>query len=200
MGRGPCWRVGAVVAATVAFFALATAPASSTTTKTKVVDVYPFTSTGSLKAGLKLAGSVKGTCWTGSIAVASSDAYRCISKSVIYDPCFTAGTKPVTQLACMSAPWSEVTLFDLTSPIPRSAMHPAGRPRVWADQLGNGLRCIADTGTGNVVDKVVLNYYCTPGKGWASIPDEKLQPWTVKYASSDKAKTLQLEQVTTAWY
>ena len=58
------------------------------TTKTKTETVYPWTSAGKLKAGLKVAGTVEGTCWTSSLAVSSNDAYRCMSKSFIYDPCF----------------------------------------------------------------------------------------------------------------
>jgi hypothetical protein len=51
------------------------------------------------------------------------------------------------------------------------------------------------------VDKVGLSYYCVPGgTGWASTPDQKLEPWTVRYAKSDQSKTLQTEKVTIAWY
>ena len=196
------WRHGVlIVAALVALGGAAPAAAATSSTKTKTDTVYPWASNGKLKVGLRVAGSVKGTCWTSSIAVASSDAYRCMTNhSLIYDPCFAPKLKKFTQLACMDAPWSKVTKFDLTAPIPRAAKHPNGKPRVWAYQLSKGLGCITATGTGTVVDKVVMNYYCVPGKGWASIPDRKAEPWTVRYAKSPQSKTLETEIVTIAWY
>ncbi len=199
-GQQQWWRSAVVVAALVALGSAAPAAAATGTTKTKTETVYPWTSAGKLKAGLKVAGTVEGTCWTSSLAVSSNDAYRCMSKSFIYDPCFAPETKTFTQLACMVTPWSKVTRFDLTSPIPKAAKHPNGKPWVWADQLSNGVRCITETGTGAVIDKVVLNYYCVPGKGWASIPDKKAEPWTVRYAKSLQSKTLETVKVTTAWY
>ncbi|MGA3352735.1 MAG: hypothetical protein ABSD85_06045 [Acidimicrobiales bacterium] len=194
------WRGAAVVVTVVALASAVPAAASTSATRTKVVTVYPWTSGGKLKAGLLVAGTVKGTCWTSSIAVSASDAYRCMAKSFIYDPCFAPQSKTFTQLACMVAPWGQVTRFDLTAPIAKAAEHPNGKPWIWADQLGNGIRCITATGTGVEIDKVALNYYCDPGTGWASIPGQKTEPWTTRYAKSYKAKTLQTESVTTAWY
>ncbi|MGA2805711.1 MAG: hypothetical protein ABSF89_15210 [Acidimicrobiales bacterium] len=202
MGSGQrWWRVAAVVTALVALDGAIAMAAGAGTTSTRIETVYPWLSHGKLKAGLKLAGTVKGTCWTSSIAVSDSYAYRCMTnESLLYDPCFAPEAKTFTQLACMASPWGEVTRFDLTAPIPKSAVHPNGKPWVWADQLGNGDRCITDTGTGVEVDKVVLNYYCLPGKGWASIPDQQTAFWTVRYAKSYQSKALETEKVTTAWY
>ena len=195
------WHRAALVAALVALGVAAPVAAGAGTTSTRVQTVYPWSSHGMLKAGFKVAGTVKGTCWTSSIAVSSSDAYRCMTnKSVLYDPCFAPGEKNFTQLACMASPWGEVTRFDLTAPIPKSAVHPNAKPWVWADQLGNGVRCITDTGTGVEVDKVALNYYCLPGKGWASVPDERTGFWTARYAKSYQSKALETERVTTAWF
>ena len=195
------WSSAAVVAALAALCGATPVAAGAGTPTTKTENIYPWLANGRLQAGLKVSGTVDGTCWTSSIAVSSSHAYRCMTdKSIIYDPCFAPVTKTVTQLACMVSPWSEITRFDLTAPIPKAAKHPNGKPWVWADQLGNGVRCITDTGTGVDVDKVALNYYCIPGKGWASIPDGKATPWTVRYAKSYQSKTLETEKVTTAWY
>ena len=195
------WRGAAVVAAFVALGGATPMAAGAGTTSTRIEAVYPWLSHGKLKAGFKLTGTVKGTCWTSSIAVSRSYAYRCVTnKSLLYDPCFAPEAKTFTQLACMASPWSVVTRFDLTAPIPKSAAHPNGKLWVWADQLGNGVRCITDTGTGVEVDRVALNYYCLPGKGWASIPDEKTTLWTVRYAKSYPSKALETERVTTAWF
>jgi len=175
--------------------------AAAGTVKTTIESVYPWAADGQLKAGLEVAGTVKGNCWTSSIAVSSSDAYRCMTtKSFVHDPCFAPDSKTFAQLACMTTPWSKVTRFDLTAPIPKAAMHPSRLPWVWAYQLGNRVRCTTETGTGTMVDKVALNYYCVPGTGWASIPDKSAEPWTVRYAKSYKAKTLETEKVSIAWY
>jgi hypothetical protein len=198
------WRSAATVAALVALGGTAPAAAATGTTgttRTKIEMIYPWTSTGRLEAGLKIAGTVKGTCWTSSIAVSSSDAYRCMTtESLIYDPCFAPETMTFTQLACMAAPWGKVTRFDVTAPIPKAAKHPDGKPWVWAYELGSGIRCITATGTGALVDKVALNYYCVPEAGWASIPNQKAGSWTVRYAKSYQSKTLETEKVTTGWY
>jgi hypothetical protein len=189
----------AVLLALVGAAPAAAAAAGGAKTRTETVD--PWTAGGKLKPGVMIAGDVKGTCWTSSIAVASSEAYRCMTaKSLIYDPCLAPPAKTVTQLACMASPWGKVTLFELTAPIATSAKHANGKPWVWAYQLGNGVRCITATGTGTLVDKVALNYYCVPGTGWAAIPDKTTEPWTARYAKSPRSKTLKTEKVTTAWY
>ena len=195
------WRWAAAVAGMVALGGAVPAAASAGTPRTRVETTYPWTAAGRIKATLKVAGSAKGTCWTSSIAVSRSDAYRCMTTgSLIYDPCFAPETRTFTQLACMAAPWGRVTRFELTAPIPKIARHPNGKPWIWAYELGNGIRCITATGTGTVVDKVVLNYYCVPGTGWASIPDRKAEPWSVHYARSYGSKTVETEKLITAWY
>jgi hypothetical protein len=194
-------RSAAGVATLVALGGAVAVAAGASTTSTRIETVYPWLSHGKLKAGFMVAGTVKGTCWTSSIAVSSSNAYRCMTdESLLYDPCFAPEARTFTQLACMASPWGEVTRFELTAPVPKSALHPNGKPWVWAEQLGNGVRCITDTGTGVEVDRVALNYYCVPGKGWASIPAEKTGLWTVRYAKSYQSKALETEMVTTAWY
>lgn len=195
------WRCVAAVVGMVVLLGAVPGAAGAGTTRTRVETTYPWTAAGRLKATVKVAGSVKGTCWTSSIAVSSGDAYRCMTAaSLIYDPCFAPETRTFTQLACMAAPWGKVTRLDLTAPIPKSARHRNGKPWIWAYALGNGIRCITATGTGTVVDKVVLNYYCVPGTGWASIPNEKAEPWTARYAKSYASKTVGTEKLTTAWY
>ena len=202
MRSGLRWRRGAaVMVGLVALGGALPVAAGAGTTSTRIETVYPWLSHGKLKAGFKVADTVKGTCWTSSIAVSTSNAYRCMTnKSLLYDPCFAPEARTFSQLACMASPWGEVTRFNLTAPIPKSALHPNTKPWVWADQLENGVRCIIDTGTGVEVDKVVLNYYCVPGKGWASIPDEKTGVWTVRYAKSYQSAALESERVVTAWY
>ena len=201
MGVGKRWSGAAVGIGLVAVLGGAPLASLGAMAKTRTETVYPFGPNGKLKVGLSFAGSVKGTCWTGSIAVSSSDAYRCMSNhQLIYDPCFAPPTKKVAQLACMLDPWGKLWRFELTSPIAASARHRSTKPWVWAYVLSNGTRCITDTGTGVEVDKVTLNYYCRLGGGFASLPDKSAEPWTVRYATSYRSKTLRTEPVKTAWY
>ena len=59
-GQQQWWRSAVVVAALVALGSVAPAAAATGTTKTKTATVYPWTSAGKLKAGLKVAGTVEG--------------------------------------------------------------------------------------------------------------------------------------------
>ncbi len=113
------WRTAAVAATLVGLGAAVPVAAGAGTTSTRIETVYPWLSHGKLKAGFKVAGTVKGTCWTSSIAVSTSNAYRCMTnESLLYDPCFAPEARTFTQLACMASPWGEVTRFDLTAPLP----------------------------------------------------------------------------------
>jgi hypothetical protein len=190
---------GAVVAAAVVFGGAAQLASASVPAKTRVEAMSPWASASKLKAGLKVSGTVKGTCWESSMAVNSYSAYRCSGGSEIYDPCFAPKAGTFSQLACMYVPWGEVTLLKLTAALPKPDVS-SGPPQVWAYQLGNGTGCVVGTGTNGEVDGVPINYYCTPGTGAASAPNEKTEPWTVRYATSTQAKTLETETVLTAWY
>ena len=196
------WRCVAAVVGMVCCLGAVPGAAGAGTTRTRVETTYPWTAAGRLKATVKVAGSVKGTCWTSSIAVSSGDAYRCMTAaSLIYDPCFAPETRTFARLACMAAPWGKVTRLDLTAPIPRVPGTATASPGSGPAALGNGIRCITATGTGTVVDKVVLNYYCVPGTGWAS--DSQREGRTVdaaRYTKSYTSKTVGTEKLTTAWY
>jgi len=179
----------------------ASQPAASAThrARTVVVTVDPWTKAGGLKAGERVARTVRGTCWTDSIAVASSNAYRCMTThSEIYDPCFSPPRGRISRLACMAVPWGKVTWLVLRAGI-RSLRHPSGTPRVWGEELSNGVRCTNAEGAVGRIDGAYLYYYCAPGKGFAGVPIRRGEPWTTRFAPSATAKRLHIENVHMVW-
>lgn len=113
--------------------------------RTKVVAVKPV--------AMKVRSTVRGHCWTNSIASRRSDAFRCMVGNEIYDPCFSIDAKKV---ACPTDPVSNSGVrIVLTRPLPEA--NAGGTHNPWMMQLANGAKCSAGTGT------VIPNYpyYCT---------------------------------------
>lgn len=135
------------VLAIFAIAGLAVAPANAKTAgKTKVV-MYSA-------AGMKVTGKpVKGYCWTESLAVMRTDAFRCMIGNNIMDPCFMTSNKTVNCPENMDKN-SGVTIA-LTKPLPKNMSKKSGNP--WRFMLAGGVVCNAGTGT------VIANYpyYCS---------------------------------------
>lgn len=88
--------------------------------------------------------TVNGSCWTDSIAVQRTDAFRCMSGNTIHDPCFISGKKSV---ACPEDLLHDRgTKINLTAALPASAGQTGG-DNVWALQLASGALCRIGTGT-----------------------------------------------------
>jgi hypothetical protein len=92
-------------------------------------------------AAMRVTATIRGNCWTDSIATARADAFRCMAGNRIYDPCFARG---VRQVACPTdlARNSGVVIV---SNLPKNPP-PYSQP-VWAMRLSNGVVCTAITGT-----------------------------------------------------
>jgi hypothetical protein len=104
----------------------------------------------------------RGDCWTTSIASRRRDAYRCMVRNIIYDPCFVLNSRSV---ACPSALKPDLGIrIALTKQLPPPQR--GGARNVWMMQLANGVTCNIGTGT------VVLNYpfYCTGN--WVCAPPQ----------------------------
>lgn len=82
-----------------------------------------------------------GNCWTSSIASQRTDAYRCMVRNSIHDPCFKLSVRSVacpTDLAANSG-----VVISLTKVLP-------ARPAIanaWQMQLASGAMCSMGTGT-----------------------------------------------------
>lgn len=98
--------------------------------------------------------TVSGSCWTSSIAVARSDAFRCTAGNTIWDPCFLADK---TTVACPTDLLKDRgTLMKLTALLPRNE-NSESSDSVWAFSLASGAFC--QIGTGTITPG--YPYYCT---------------------------------------
>jgi hypothetical protein len=123
--------------------------------------------------------TLHGTCWTSSITVHSSAAYRCYAGNTILDPCFAA-TRSARVVTCYADPWSPGTSVLLTAALPKPAPLPVTHP--WALELANGKRCVAATGVVNRVAGVPLLYHCQHG-GAAGLPVTRDGHTEVRYVA-----------------
>jgi hypothetical protein len=97
--------------------------------------------------------TVKGSCWTGSIAANRADAFRCMVGNEISDPCFVRDSKSV---ACPDLPKADSGIvIALTAPLPENKVSGAEDP--WAMVVVTGGQC--RMGTGTVMPG--FPYYCT---------------------------------------
>lgn len=137
-----------------------------TAQRTVVHSVQAYRSDG--HQSVPVANTVRGSCFTASIAAAGSDTYRCIAGNSLLDPCVAAPTAPVTPIAhpktvaCLTDPWSPATVVQLTSPLP-ALPSPSDHARPWALQLADGTRCVAVTGTVPQSHGVAMTYACADG-------------------------------------
>ena len=198
--KSASWRGLRIVAVAVALVCGLSMASSATSVRTTTATYSPWSAGGTLKPTVSVAKTVTGSCWTSSIAVDAANAYRCTSASYVYDPCFAAPGHHNSTVACAVSPWSDVVVIELTGVLPHLVKRPQNPQLVWAERLGNGERCVIDTGTGVSVAGATLNYYCSPGVGWASVPDLSTSLWSASFARTLHARYVQKVSVLAAWY
>ncbi len=125
----------------------------------------------------------EGSCWTESIAVGRSGAWRCMVRNSIRDPCFTIPENPGA-LVCGANPALKRDGFvlKLTKPLPRSSRADR-KAEPWVFRLADNSICEAMTGTLSPVNGEPARWSCsihirdqirpaglvtklTPGKIW----------------------------------
>ena len=103
MTRKPAVGVWASAVMATVLVAVTAASAAGTATTANVYE--PFSVTGSPQ--VRVTQTVRGHCWTGSLASPRRDAWRCLSGNFIYDPCFQldsgAGYRAVSVVGPMVA-------------------------------------------------------------------------------------------------
>jgi len=112
-----------------------------------------------------------GRCWTESIAVNRTGAWRCMEGNMIYDPCFEI-TGRSNQVVCGANPVKHENGFALalTQPLsPRPSSNMAPQP--WLIELADGAVCEAATGTMAVIGSEPVRYPCS-----ASLSEESQTP------------------------
>jgi hypothetical protein len=123
--------------------------------------------------------TLPGTCWTSSITVHSSAAYRCYAHNTILDPCFAA-TRTAREVTCYADPWTPGTRVLLATALPKPAPLPVTHP--WALELSNGKRCVAATGVVNRIGDLTLLYQCEHG-GATGLPTTHAGHTEVRYVA-----------------
>ena len=106
--------------------------------QTSVIRFMPAVTSGDVREGM---------CWTESIAVTRSGAWRCMVDNGISDPCFTIPANH-DQLVCGADPALKTDGFvlKLTKPLPKSS-HPNRKAEPWIFRLADNSICAAMTGT-----------------------------------------------------
>jgi hypothetical protein len=137
------------------------AGAAAAVTHTHASVYAPFAASG--KAAGRVTSTVRGHCWTGSLAVDHEGAWRCLSGNLIYDPCFGSANAKGIVLCPAMGPWSSSVIeIKLTSTLPSKYGNP-GKPSTlglpWALLTAQGWRCRLATGATSVVEGKRQNFF-----------------------------------------
>src|SRR5581483_4511783 len=139
----------------------ATSPPAPAPTQVQIFNV--LSPSGSL--AVHITNTVRGSCFTGSGAIARADAWRCSVGHNLVDPCFATGAAQV--LCPLDGPVSGTGLLDN---LPRNDLSNAlgdqdagTRQLPWAIELDNGWKCLALTGATSVIAGKRLGYGCSNG-------------------------------------
>ena len=108
----------------------------------------------------------EGSCWTNSLAVSSSYAWRCMVGDSISDPCFEIPSQP-DRLVCEPDPLTDDPGFalQLTEPLPLAEESLGGAGGPWLLALADGSRCGIATGATGAIDGERIGYLCTAEPG-----------------------------------
>ncbi len=135
-------------------------------------------------------GMLRGYCWTGSIAIARPDAWRCMAGNEIFDPCFEDKDKGFVVCDPNPAKGDPGLRMKLTKPLPEAERQTGrvGGQGAWLVELADGTTCRPRTGTGWEVQGKIVNYYCESSQKGIEIDllgelDSSKPLWTAEKAS-----------------
>jgi hypothetical protein len=169
--------VGSVVLVTAVVGTLTAAPsAGGTTTSARLYSPYSASGRIVIRTSTR-----RGSCFSGSLATARRDAWRCSYGNYIVDPCFKSAAR--RDVVCPLGPSlrSGIRLV-LTKALPRRYRNhgtPSTRLQPWALRLTNGTYCQYVTGASNAIGSNRLNYFCRRGDPLWGSPRRSSQPWTI---------------------
>lgn len=110
--------------------------------------------------------SRSGGCWTDSIAVSRSGAWRCMVGNEIYDPCFSsAGLTDAVVCDANPGKGSAGFILKLTKPLPKPSSQAPAYPRPWRVKLADKATCEIQTGTIALVAGLEVPYDCSDSQG-----------------------------------
>lgn len=174
------------------------AATASGAARTRAIIYTAFDASGTPK--LKIAHTVKGSCFSGSSAAQRRDAWRCMNRNQILDPCFSA--QRVTFVLCPAG--ASAIEIKLTKPLPsKYANHqkPSTSGLPWALRLTSGATCRFLTGATDIVDRRRANYVCATSTNllWGR-PIRSTEPWTIFSAPFDAKRLTRKVALATAWF
>jgi hypothetical protein len=170
--------------------------ASEVVTQTDVKTFIPWKEDGSGTL-IPVIKETSGSCFGASSKVDA--AYRCFVGTEIQDPCFIPPKVPNSnRVACAADPWSDITLVQLTGPLPPTSAATSLNPH-WAVELENGDTCVSlGAAVGSTSNGVAMPYVCK-SKSTASSLVMGSQPWIVQYNKNNISFDLTPVKVATAW-
>ena len=146
---------------------------------------------GSIPAkGVTIERTVRGSCSRGADVLHRSDAWHCGT----LDPCFSNDrVEAGAHVICMTAPWENATLVELTRQLPLKSANRGGEGgRPWAVVTADGQRCeLAPVG-------FPATFVCA-GSGVLFGFPTRGRPWTQAYAASSTANKKRIA-LKTVWF
>ncbi len=148
--------------------------------------------------------TANGSCFSGSIAADRNDAWRCISKNILLDPCFSS-TKATGIVLCPFRPWERSGVkLKLTKPLPKkfgNTKKPSTSGLPWGIETTSSLRCLILTGMEPTLPpKHFGGWVCANGKYLWDKPKRTTEPWTMYLASAHPTKLTKKVNVKIAWF
>jgi hypothetical protein len=184
----------ALVAVVAAGAALAAAP-------TKLERWLAFRA-AAVSPGVHIVQRGQGYCFTGSLADARTDAWRCFLGNEIEDPCFSGSGAFV--ICPDGTPDSRDALeLRLTKPLPHSRANPPGDPTrrdPWVIVTAGGATCYRVTGTSAVEAGRELTYECAGASALAGSPNRTRPVWTINLLPNGTSKRYVTTAVGSAWW
>ena len=146
--------------------ALALPAAAAARTHTIETIFHPFKADGTPTIHVR---SRSGYCYTGSLAIARSDAWRCFVGNDICDPCFSSALSQ-GEVVCPDVNLTSGIEIKLTRGLPRRSADsgkPSLRNQPWDIELTDGRHFGFASGASNIIDGKRLNYFCARAAGSA---------------------------------
>ncbi len=144
----------------------------------------------------------RGYCWTGSLADARGDAWRCFLGNEIEDPCFSGSAAFV--LCPDGTPDSRDALrLQLTKPLPRGQANPPGNPMrrdPWVIVTAGGAYCYRVTGATDDKAGKQLTYECAGASALAGSPNRTRPVWTISLLPNGTSKRYVTTAVSAVWW
>lgn len=193
----------ATLVATLTVATIVSIGATASGERTKLTIYEPFTSSGA--PSVRVTSTIRGHCWTGSLATRRGDAWRCMSGNFIDDPCFSSTSATGVVLCPATGPWSSAAIeIRLTRSLPRKYGN-KGKPSTaglpWALVTTSGWKCVLATGATTVVDGRRANYACRGTKDWLwGAPMRRREPWRIDAASVSARKLSRTVSISAAWF